>query len=208
MANNFIPTIGAAGLYRLQAPFDTLLIAKTSYTCIAIRRLADFVAFGGDPKADYYTKYGVDDDTWTRDFNNPEVCIVSLQTTSGAQVYVPSTFILSYPNMGGVPYTSLVLGINLGPIPDKLNLSNLYTSMVNLVRDTIGINADVRSVAVSETELILQADHEALEVARQALIQTSATDSAKLLEMSTKLDNANTKLAQAEAYILANIPPP
>lgn len=205
---NLIPAIGSIGLFTLLDPFQNDLHANAQYTCVSVRRLADFAQLGVDPKALYYDPKGIDVSIWTRDSLAGDVCIVSLQATSGDYVRVPTSFIAGAPAIGGVPYTALVLGISLGAVPDALDLSNLYTSVENLVKDVMGVTAQVKSVAVSETQLLSQADASALEAARTALITSTLTDSAKLLAAQQALSEANDKITVYEAYIAANIPPP
>lgn len=195
---NLIPSIGAKGIYRLLPPYDTL-VKDIAYTCVAVRRLQDFVTIGRDPKGLYYDPHGIDESIWLRDSSNPEVCIVSLVSDSGQWIYVPSTYILSFPNLNGIPYTVRVLGISLGAIPDSLDLSNLYTNMTNLIRDTIGVESEVRSVVISDTKLIPKVDHDALEVARADLIQGSQTERAKVLDLERQnsvLRDTNQALEQ------------
>lgn len=185
--SNLIPSIGAKGKYRLHSPFD-VLIKDVAYTCVAIRRLTDFITMGRDPKELYYDPHGLDDTVWDEDSSNPEVCIVSLRSDSGLWLYVPSTFILSFPDINSIPYSVRVLGVSLGAIPESLDLSNLYTNMIDLVRDTIGVESEVKSVVISETTLLPNDTHETLEIARNDLIESSQTQRATIIELHRQLD--------------------
>lgn len=206
MADNLIPFIGSVGKFELIAPFNNDLHPNSLYTCIATRRFADYTQTGTDPKVLYENK-GISD-AWTTDFNRGDVCIVTLQSSGGHIVNVPSTYIAAYPSAGGVPYTSLVLGISLGALPDGLDLSNLYTSMQNLVRDVIGVTSEVKSVAVSETTYVSQVDHNALTIARQDAIASSDTDRARALRAEDALATAQNKIAILEQYIRDHLPQP
>ncbi len=202
--SNLIPSIGSKGVYRLAEPFNTL-IKDIAYTCIAVRRLTDFIIAGRDPKVLYYTKHGIDDSIWDRDSSDPEVCIITLRSDSGQFVYVPSTFILSYPNLNGVPYTTRVLGINLGAIPDSMDLSPLYNSISNLIRDKIGINSTVKSVAISNTKLKTKEEHDTFENARLQLVQSSQTERSRIIELEALVDKLKQTNNALEQYIKDNI---
>lgn len=201
---NLIPSIGAKGTYSLRSPYD-VLIKDSTYTCVAIRRLSNFVGTAKDPKRLYYDPYQPDDVAWEQDSNDPEVCIVSLRSDSGHVLEIPSTFILSYPNLNGVPYTVKVLAINLGAIPDSLDLSNLYTEIKNLVRDTVGIESEVKSVAISDTKLKSKEDHDALESARVDLIVSSQTERARRLELERQNQALRDNILALETYIKDNL---
>jgi len=203
---NPIPTIGAYGIYQLKPPFDTQVKSGVSYKCVAVRELQDFVTIGVDPKALYYTKNNIDDSVWETDSNDPNTCIVSLVSDSNQWIYVPSSFVLAYPNLGGVPYTARVLGINLGAIPDGLDLSNLITNIQNTVKDTIGIQAQAKSVIVSDTKMLSDEDHNTLEAAREDLVNSSQTDRAQLLALQAENQAQATLITSLEDYIKNHLP--
>lgn len=199
---NLIPQIGATGKYQLLEPFDAQVKENAVYTCIAVRRLNDYVSIGRDPKALYYDANGLSDGIWERDSRDPDVCIVTLVSKAKQTIYVPTTYIASYPDLGGIPYTVRLLGINLGAIPDTMDLSNLITSIENLVKDTIGIESTAQTVAASETKIISQEDHETIEQAREDLITIDKTDRATVLELQATVQAQLTQIQELEQYIV------
>jgi hypothetical protein len=74
--SDLLPMLGAAGIYTLNAPFDKDLLANTQYTCVAIRKLVEIVAGGGDPFNDYYVPKNLDKSIYSQDLAN-DVSIVS-----------------------------------------------------------------------------------------------------------------------------------
>lgn len=201
--SNLIPSLGAKGIYKVSEPFTTL-VKNIAYTCIATRRLSDFVSIGRDPKALYYDPYGLGDAIWARDSKDRDVCIVSLQSDSGQIVYVPSSFILSFPSLNGIPYTVRILGINLGAIPDSLDLNSLYGYMHDLVRDTLGVESEVKSVAISETKLMSKEQHDSLELARLDLINTTQTERSRIIELERLVTTLQEQNSALEQYIIDN----
>jgi hypothetical protein len=161
------------------------------------------VAAGGNPEADYYAINGLDNNRYISDLNNG-ACIITLQGGSSSIVYVPSTSINNYPDIGGVPYTVLALAINLGAIPDSLDLSYLKYRVGDVVRDTIGIQPNVNVVAISPTTLVNDRDAKAIEAARLANIGTVVTDYAKYLQAAAELNSARQKIQELESFILSN----
>ena len=204
---NLIPQIGATGVYKLIAPFDSQLREGIPYTCVAVRRLNDFITNGRDPKSLYYDPYELPDSIWERDYLDPDTCIVSLTNKSGQWIYVPSTFIVSYPDIGGIPYTVRILGINLGAIPDTLDLSNLITNVQNLVKDTVGIESVAKTVAASETKIISKEDADAIESAREDLITIEKTDRARIMELEALVQSQRTQIEALQDYIESELEP-
>lgn len=202
MQLQYIPPIGVSGIWSLSSPFKEKLQANVPYTLIAIRKLSDILNAGGDPEADYYTVNSLDITKYTTDFNN-DVSILSLQHGGNAIVYVPSSYVMSYPDIGGVPYTSLALTIPIGAIPDSLDLSYLKTRLTAVVAETIGVTATVQTVAVSNKTLLTTADAQAAETARQAKVNTTMTDYAMYLQAAAQRDSALQKIQALEQYFFS-----
>lgn len=199
-----IPPIGAAGIYQLGAPYNGLLTTGVSYTCNAIRQMGDFVKRGVDPYTEYYKPYNLSEQVYTNDVQ-AGVSIVSLRSSGGHWVYVPTSYILSYPNIGGISYTGLVLAANLGPVPDYLDLTALKAKIRDVIIERIGIQTtEITTVAVTEKKLLTQADHIAIEAARAQNISDITTDYSKYLSEKNRADSLQTRLAELEAYVAAN----
>jgi hypothetical protein len=198
-----IPALNATGLYTLRAPFDTVLLPQTSYGCVAIRRLEDIVAAGGDPFDQYFAPKGITRALYETDAAAGCV-IVSLQSSSGQWVYVPSTYIASMPEQGGVPYTSMLLGIKIGAVPDSLDLSFLKTKISEIITATLGVSAEIREVANSPKTLLNQTQHSAAESARAAAVTSNQTDYSKFLAAQALADARLLKIQQLEAWIRTN----
>lgn len=204
--NQFIPDIGSSGLFSLGAPFDNALTANVSYNCTAIRSLKEVTAAGEDTFNTYYLPKEISEATYNEHLA-AGVYLVTLQSGTGAIVYVPSAYILSAPNVSGVKYGSMMLGVSLGALADSVSLEALKTSIANLVSDMIGVTPTLKEMVVSQVSLISQTDHEAIEIARQARITLVKTDYARLREVTIQRDTALQTIAQLNAYIKQHITP-
>lgn len=202
-----IPPVGTSGIYKLAPPFATQLQANMSYRCDAVRRVADFLAAGLDPFEEFYEPNGLSRAQYDLDLAN-QVCIISLVSSGGHWVYVPSTYVLAYPDINGVPYTVMVLGLELGALPNYKDLTGLKQALSNLTRDTIGVVPTIREVAISAVQKLSQSDHDALENARALAITNSQTDRARLLAAQAELAALRAQYDQLEAYVRANMTPP
>lgn len=180
-----IPPIGTAGIYDLKAPFSAKLQPRVSYRCEAVRKISDFIEEGIDPYEEFYVPNGLSQAVYQADMLN-NACIVSLQSSSGHWVYVPTTYINSYPNVNGVAYRGMVLGVELGPIPEYMDLAAVKVAVGNVIRDVLGVRPTIKEVAITSTQNFSQQDHDILEANRAALVQNSDTDRAKLLDLQVR----------------------
>ncbi len=211
MTASLIPPLGASGTFSVAAPFTAVVSPTTSYECMAVRYLADFIKIGIDPFAKFYQQAGITPvslSNYQADLAQLDTAIVSLKDTSDNWVYVPSTYITGYPNPGGIPYTPLILGIDIGPIPDYQDLSSLKTSIASLVEGVLGLTSvSVQEIKIGNTQNLSQSDHNALQAARAANITDSSTDRAKYLATLAQLVQLQGQYAQLATWVKANLPP-
>lgn len=200
MPSNLTMYLEASGVFTLEAPYNALMPAQIIYTCKGIRKLTDIIASGLDPFEEYYEPNGITDTAYQLDLL-ADVSIVSLVSSGGNWLYVPSTAILSYPTTSGVSYTAMMVGVSLGALPDSTDLTALKTSVSNVVKDLLGVTPTIKEVAVSDTALISYVKHTSIETARNTLRVTTKSDKAKLVEMTTERDALLLRVTQLEAYI-------
>jgi hypothetical protein len=201
MATTIKPNIGAAGLWTLTAPFAALLAANTSYTCVAVRLLSDIVANGGDPFSLYYAPNQLTAAQYQSDVA-AGASIVSLQASGGQWIYLPNTYITQMPNQNNVAYTSIVLGVQLGPLPDSLDLTYVKTQVAHAVQDAIGVsNPSVKSLAVSAQSMISPTEHASLTSARNALIGKIGTPTSQLIALQAKYTSLQQQYSALTTWI-------
>lgn len=202
----FIPDIGARGNYVLKVPYDTLLTPKTSYICQGVRRLEDLIANAEDPFALFYEPVGLTREIYNSDLAN-NASIVALQSGMGQWVYVPNTYLAMYPDMNGVVYRAIMLGISLGALPDTLSLEAVKTSVTNHIYDLLGVDSVVKEVIISTPSLIPKEDSDLIEAARLSKVSITMSDSAQLAKAKTELATARLQITKLEDYIKNTITP-
>lgn len=198
-----LPDIGSSGLYELALPFSTRLIPNTQYVCRAIRKLNEIIAKGIDPYQEYYAPNGLSTPDYETDLNNG-VCIVALQAGSGTWVYVPSSYILKFPNTNGVRYTVTALAVSLGAIPDGYNLTPLQGLIDSTVYAALGIHPTFKAIAVSNPAMVPAEDHVRLENARTANVSITEPLAARVARLTAENATLALKLQQAEEWIRNN----
>jgi len=204
-----LPPIGAKGIYELDAPFTTL--PTVTYTCKAIRTFDDIYKLNRDPFADYYTPLSISQERFELDKANG-VCIITLiandigietdDDSADTIIYVPSSFILKFPDGNNVIYSHIVLSVSLGPLPDYMELSDVRTDIADLVSAKVGVVPVVSIHKASMSGSMTQADADTAELGRQAGISDMETDYTRLRNLqllyAALLDRYNTLEA---AYI-------
>lgn len=200
MSLNILPSIGAAGIYTLAAPLETLLTANTPYTCRAIRKLEDIVASGSDVFSEFYQPLGLTELQLQTDIAN-NATIVSLQSGKGDWAYVPDSLIVSYPDTNGIRYRAMVIGVALGTIPDTLNLDALQDAMVELAYHHIGVRASTKLVAVSKDQMVAPETHKTLEAVRQNQVTVKQSSEMEIASLKLEVVELLKRNKDLEEYI-------
>lgn len=200
MIQLYLPDIGATGNYTLKTPFNVLVKPQVSYTCKAIRKLSDLIADGLDPFELIYNPVDILQSIYDQELKD-DVCIISLQTGDGEWLHIPNNYIIKFPNMNGIVYRAMMLGISLGALPDTLNLDALKTAMTNLVYDNLGVTSVVKEVVISVPSIISKVDHDLIETARLSKVSLTMSDSGLLGKAQNDLDKARIQIANLEEFI-------
>lgn len=196
-----VPPINTSGVINLKEPFKSLCAANVPYTVVSIRTLGDIVNDGKDPYGSYYEAFGLDQATFNSDVNSG-VCIISLRSPSGEFVHVPNSYLDTAPVATGVPYSSMIVGVRLGALPESLSLEYFNNSVKELAHDLLGVtDAEVKAVKVTETTYIPLDESKTFEAARQNVMSIVVTDSAKLRASEIERQKAIQKIAELELFI-------
>lgn len=202
-----VPPINTVGVINLAPPYTNEVSANVPYTVSAIRTLSDIAASGQDPYELYYKPVSISAADYASDLARG-VVIISLKSPSGEWVYVPNSYLLTAPVGTGVPYTEMIVAVNLGPLPDSLSLAYFKSAVQELARDLMGKeNAMVQSMVASETIYLTLEDSKTIEAARQAIMDEVITDRAKYLNEQKLRLQAVAKIAEYEAWMLAHPSP-
>lgn len=200
-----LPEVHASGNWTLHPPFNNYLNATKWYTCIAIRKFEDFILLGIDPYEEFYNKtFKINRDKYNQDLL-AGACIVTVKDSAGSVKSFPSSYIKSFPALGGVSYQALVATINLGAIPEAMDLELLKDRLVEVVRDTIGIDSEVKVVNIAPKELIERESHERIEAARREKIKASRTTQSRCLALEKENAALKKQLEDSNKWILSEV---
>lgn len=194
------PEIGAAGKYKYKAPFDTLGNNQTEFTCISVRTLTDCLSLGENPFKKYYEPHGLTEEQYRSDVSEG-ASIVGLQSTVGTSLYIPNSYLLSYPDVSGIRYVNIVLGADIGAIPETLNLEVLCTEVQDVLYTRLGVKPEVKPVITSQPALVSYEDHEKMERIRSSTVQEDKSLTAQILELKSQISQLTVQNLAMANYI-------
>lgn len=191
-----IPPPGTRGLYSLKAPFKTE--PAVLYTCAAIRGFNDLQNHGEDVFKLYYEPLNLTEANFATDRANGEY-MITLTSDAYAPLYVPSSFILSFPDLSSQPYKWVVLSASLGMLPDALDLTFAKDQMAAALSNVIGATVTVQVGSAPYAGVVTPEQHQVLEAARQAKINNRTTDYARVVQLTADKASLTQRLAILEA---------
>ena len=196
-----LPVLGSIGSYTFASPFNTTS-AGDSFTCESIRSISEMVNSGIDVYTTIYAANSLTETQYTTDLA-ADVYIVSLSCTNGVWLQIPNSYISAQPNVDGVIYASMTLGVSLDAIPVNTNLTALSSAISNVVADMYGITPSITPIQTSKTKIVSAANNTIIQNARLARITSNTTDTAKYLALQTKYDELLTQFQIQQQYLLS-----
>lgn len=187
------PPVGAKGLFTLRLPFEAN--PTTVYQVSSQRSFADLINRNIDPIALAYTPAGLGDAEYQADLAEGAF-IITLLSDSQKAMYVPDTYIDSYPNMAIVPHSHVVAVVSCGILPDTYDTTRLEAAISKAVSDDTGVESTVSIAVVPTTDAITQEQYAANLNARLAAIKNRSTDYADKLVLQTQLESASNQTAE------------
>lgn len=203
MSGGILPVIGSSGFYELGAPFESAAVNQVEYTCMALRRISDYLANNEEVKETIYTANAIPDDIWEED-SKANAYIVSLQSKMGHWLYVPARYILGYPSVNGIQYRSMMIGVALPALPVAQDLTAVTRDIKDLVESLLGVNVSVKLVETSKVTQVENSTHELTQQRRAMAKGAASTLSSKNHALELQNAELTTKLKALEDYIKAN----
>ncbi len=200
MTERLIPPIGTKGLYKLEVPFASTIREKEIYECAAIRYFTDLENNGSDVFEIYYKPYGLTEENYFIDRSAGHV-LITLLSPKYPPVYVPSSYIRSYPSLVSRKYNQVILSASLGPLPDDVVLEPTMQAMQNALSDFIGAEVLVNVGVMPLTDAVSPEEHETREAARLGAISTRDTAYARVVELETANSSLNQRIVMLEKII-------
>lgn len=188
MATSITPPLRVTGKFTAKTPFDALLDPNTRYTVSATRTIPEMLGEDVDVVAQVYTPAGLTAVQYQVDLD-ANADIITLTSGTRAPVYIPSTYIDTYPDDNGVLQERLILGIDCGLVPAELRdtLTTLKQRLIDETLATIGVTATVTVGVIPSTGFISAEQYRLNEAARLEKITNASTDKARILQLEAQV---------------------
>ena len=167
--SQLIPYIGMSGTWVLKSPLNVYIHPDAVYTCHAIRSFNELIEQQIDPLNTIYTAIGLTE----QDYENgllTNVVIISLVDGQGNWKYIPSDYIVSFPNSDGKLYIENEINITLDKLPIEVNLDGLRDEITSLIRTRLGIESETSINNSKPLQLVKYEDHDIVEAMRLSAI--------------------------------------
>lgn len=207
MSSNITPAIWASGQFTARSPFNVIVDPNTTFTVEAARTVSEMQ----QEKIDIYTKLlkpvaiSKDDTTkWIEELIKDKAAIIALTQRSGVNVYVPSTYIETYPKVDGVVFERLCIVTDCGSCSPgtKDRLDSTLEGIKYLVQKNLGIeNPIIQYATVPQRTYVSKTQAEAWEESRLLRIDSFANPTIENVGLKTE----NAELREYITYLEAQI---
>lgn len=203
MANLIIPAVGTTGQYKLNSPFAAAMIPNTLYTLDAVREYRDIEALGQNIFELFYKPFNLTESDLQSD-RSAGAKLLTLTNAKSKNIYVPTTYVASYPNLSYTPYNQYIGCLSFGPLPDDTIFDPLIQALKNATSDFLGVEPEVNIAFMPLTDVITPTEHENREAVRQAAISNRTSDYARLAEANAKIALQEQRIAILEKIVIDN----
>lgn len=179
------PPIYAEGIFTCYPPFDSKVDINTVYVVEAIRSFPEMERRDRDVFAEIYQPAELSEDIYNEDAD-AHAAIVTLKSTDGTLVFIPNTYIESYPGMAGLDYSRNVVVLDVGMIPATIDLELLKKDLLDVVVKNVGASVEVTVDKMRFEGNVTHEEHVKLETARRLAIRQH-------VPLQMQLDEANQR---------------
>jgi hypothetical protein len=158
--------IGTVGIFTLSPPFT---IGKVNYTITKLNLIKPLLNSGVDVYNAYYAPAGITLTKFNEDSSNGHA-IVTLESDDGPTINVPSGYIALAPIEPAVLYSHVILSVDLGDLPDEINLSQMKDDIKSITDGAIGSDTLVNLHTLPASKVYSHEDYVASEMERNAKI--------------------------------------
>jgi hypothetical protein len=199
----FTPGLNDKGRFRLGDPLATLLNADLEYTCVNLQTIQAAASSGIDVLETYYLPLQLDAAALAADIAN-NAFLVTLQAGVAPELVIPSTYFAGKADTNGIRYLGKMVALDLAILPADFDLSPLRERLLAVVKETIGVVAESRTIITTNVLNKSQDEHAIIEATRATNTTQLDTDYARYLAERSRADSLQQKVNALTAYIIEN----
>jgi len=193
---NMIPGIYAAGQFEAVIPFDQIVDAERYYTVEAIRTVAEMQSRNLDIYSLVLQPAGIPKDETTKyidEFLTNKAVIIVLTLPGDTPVYIPSTYLSSFPAIDGVVLEHLCILADCGAVTPTIKtlLDETLNEVSQVIEKSLGVKNTVRFGVIPTKSYLSKTQADAWEQSRQLAI--NGTTNTIIENQQLKDENAELK---------------
>ena len=200
-----LPPINLVGTFKLKPPLDNLINPKVTYKVINIRTIPALLDEEVDVETLVYLQQGLSNTDYLYGLEN-KIPIVTLQTEGEAVFEIPSNYFANVPEIHGKIFKNKAIVLNLGYLPDEVDIEFIRAEITDRVTALTGIAANSSSEEISGKYIVEHSEYDTWEATRQSNIMSRETCSGMLETVMTKLEQYKLKVATLVTKIENNCP--
>lgn len=204
---NAIPSIYASGQFNARAPFNTLVDENTFYTVEAIRTISEMQSVKLDLYTLVFKPVGIAQSKTTElldELLKNKACIVTLTQNNGKSIYVPSTYIESFPEVDGVVFEHLCIVSDCGACSPttKDRVDSTLQAIQFAIEKNLGIkSAKVMVATLPQKSYVSKTQAEAWETSRQLNIDVASNPVVQNEKLNEEIAGYKKRIAALEEAI-------
>ena len=173
-----LPTLGSSGYWRFKETIEVNIYnlhgIDTKTTPLYLVGVTSFKEVLNnsqiDPLSKIYLPYGLTELDFHNDFKN-DVALVVLESrnqTNNIRVTLPVSSVVESPKLTQIPYLNTAFVIDLGDLPEGIDLTLHHEQIKEFVESLVGVNTQIKQVQFSEPVYKTVEEHEQSEQDRMA----------------------------------------
>lgn len=199
-----IAYIGMSAYFTFKEPVATYLKNKLGaisftkkMTILSMISLSDMLDTDlKNPYLEVYLPLTIPEQDYYSDLKANAV-IISLQVYgSNKIVRIPSSYILTYSDIGSIDYTNKLLVIDFGQLPTVETLTPLFNDLADFIFSRTGVNVQIKETNIGSATIRSIDEYLQEKTIRENAIRVRTTLSAQLAQLQNLYNNLLTRLNQ------------
>lgn len=152
-----------------------------------------------DPFTELYAPAAIAEVEYKKDLlDNIPVISFSYRDRQGVERYIrsPLNYIESISNISNKEYVNKLLVIDLNRLPKELDTSVFFADLADFVESRLGVNPQIKEVAVGEVEMVDNIEHDTRETVRKNMVTVYKTQQVRLQEALLDKDQILNRLQE------------
>lgn len=191
--------LGLTGKFTATSPFS--INSNIIYTVTSLTLLTTLVENGENIFTTYYSPNSLTSTQYTNDLLNG-VSLVTLESQSGPTVNILNTYISVVPSSINIPYSKLVVSVDLGNLPDSIYLDTFLANLKSLTDSSIGINSTVKLHSIPISTLYSPEQSTILETTRNLNIVDNTSFYTQLINANKIINALQTRIQLLQAALI------